>query len=200
MTKFDNFISLFQKKTTESSIRSDYDLEHAVFQGKVCAFTGHRPEKMPFDGEKDPSCLKLMGEIHRQIALAVSRGYRNFISGMALGVDQWAAVAVLDLKRSYPDIALYAALPSLSQPARWMNWQKERYHDLLSQCSHVYVASEKYTRSSPNIRNSFMVKHADLLIAVYDGDASGGTQNTIEMALRKGIETIVLHPGKKEKG
>ena len=57
MTKFDNFISLFQKKTTESSIRYDYDLEHAVFQGKVCAFTGHRPEKMPFDGEKDPSCL-----------------------------------------------------------------------------------------------------------------------------------------------
>lgn len=172
----------------------DFDLSSASFHGKVCAFTGHRPEKMPFQGESDPACLKLMGRIHRQIEIAVEKGYRSFISGMALGVDQWAAVSVLDLKRIYPDIGLYAALPCPSQPDKWQNWQKERYFDLLSACEKVYVAAHGYTRGCPNIRNAFMVKHADLLIAVYNGSSSGGTCNTVDMAARKGIDTVILEP------
>lgn len=181
---------------TEDSYQ--YNLEDARFPGKVCAFTGHRPGKMAFYGESDPACLKLMGEIHRQIEIAVEKGFRNFISGMAIGVDQWAAISVLDLKRIYPDIRLYAALPYPMQSEKWFNWQKERYFDLLSLCEKVYVVSEEYSKSAPNFRNAFMIDHADLLIAVYDGKTAGGTKNTFEMAMKKGIETVIIPPSDED--
>lgn len=194
MTKLYDIDGMFFRNVPFSPDSYDFNLADAHFEGKVCAFTGHRPGKLPFYGESDISCLRLMGELHRQVEIAVRGGYRNFISGMAVGVDQWAAVSVLDLKRFYPDISLYAALPSPSQPDRWFEWQKERYFDLLSSCKRVYAAGRQYSPACPNIRNAFMVKHADLLIAVYDGKTPGGTQNTLKMAEKKGINVVVLSP------
>ena len=72
---------------------------------KKCAFTGHRPQSLPFGfNEADERCIalkqKLRDEIIRQIE---ENGVTHFITGMAIGVDMFAAEIVLGL--SVPSLA-----------------------------------------------------------------------------------------------
>ena len=66
--------------------------------GHSCAFTGHRPYKLPWkDNESDPRCIMLMRRLYDQIAALAGRGVTDYYSGMAEGTDLWAALAVLKL-------------------------------------------------------------------------------------------------------
>ena len=51
------------------------------------------------------------------------------------------------------------------------------------------MVSEKYTPGCMQRRNRYMVDHASLLIAAHDG-LPGGTRNTIEYALRRGVPVV----------
>ena len=71
---------------------------------RLC-FTGHRPEKLHC-GEATV-CAILEGSIDA----AISDGFMTFISGMARGVDLWAALIVLRMKEKEPDVQLVCASP-----------------------------------------------------------------------------------------
>ncbi len=57
-----------------------------------CCFTGHRPERLGMPESEVISGLQK--EIHQ----AIVDGFQTFISGMARGVDLWAAEIVLTLR------------------------------------------------------------------------------------------------------
>ena len=42
-------------------------------------------------------------------------------------------------------------------------------------------------------RNRYMVDHASMLLAVHDGQ-SGGTQRTMEYAMRRGLQIVDIPP------
>ena len=69
---------------------------------KTCAFTGHRPQNLPFGfNEEDEHCISLKKVLREQIInLIENKGVTHFISGMAIGVDMYAAEIVLGLKAS----------------------------------------------------------------------------------------------------
>lgn len=75
---------------------------------KSCAFTGHRPQNLPFGfREDDERCTALKETLKKQIiSLITDENVTHFISGMALGVDMYAAEIVLELKKTYPGITL----------------------------------------------------------------------------------------------
>lgn len=55
---------------------------------RACAFTGHRPNKLPWRYNEDaPGCVALKKTLTEQIAALADDGYTDFLSGMALGVD-----------------------------------------------------------------------------------------------------------------
>ncbi len=59
---------------------------------KSCAFTGHRPNSFPWGyNEADKNCQELKAILNAQIVRMVEAGVTDFLSGMALGVDTWAA-------------------------------------------------------------------------------------------------------------
>ena len=64
---------------------------------KSCAFTGHRPQNLPFGfREDDERCTTLKKILKEQIvSLITDESVTHFISGMALGVDMNAAEIVL---------------------------------------------------------------------------------------------------------
>ena len=52
----------------------------------TCCFTGHRTDKLPWgEEETDPRCTELKQSITREITSLYQRGFRHFISGMAMG-------------------------------------------------------------------------------------------------------------------
>ena len=70
---------------------------------KTCAFTGHRPKKLPWGyNETDVRCVALKVALERQIRSLVQEGVMDFLSGMAEGVDLLAAEIVLHLRSEYP--------------------------------------------------------------------------------------------------
>ena len=88
---------------------------------KKCAFTGHRPQSLPFGfNESDERCIALKQTLRAEIIRLIEQeGVTHFISGMALGVDMYAAEIVLGLKSSYEGITLESAIPCESQAEKW---------------------------------------------------------------------------------
>lgn len=61
---------------------------------KTCAFTGHRPQNLPFGfNEEDERCIDLKKTLREQIInLIENEGVTHFISGMAIGVEMVLSV------------------------------------------------------------------------------------------------------------
>ena len=94
---------------------------------KSCAFTGHRPQNLPFGfREDDERCTALKEALKKQnISLITDENVTHFISGMALGVDMYAAEIVLELKKTYPGITLESAIPCETQAAAYAALQNQ---------------------------------------------------------------------------
>lgn len=84
----------------------------------VCAFTGHRPEHLPWrTDETDARCAALKAVLQREVSALYQRGFSAFLCGMARGCDLYFAEAVLALRDAgeLPDANLTAMLPCPSQ-------------------------------------------------------------------------------------
>ena len=162
---------------------------------KVCAFTGHRPKSFPwkFD-EAAPGCVALKKVLAEQITALADDGVTGFISGMALGVDLWAAQSVLDLREKNPILKLYCALPCEGQEKKWPAIKQKLYHSILKQADDIHWESRSYTPDCMLNRNRYMVDHASILLAVYNGAYRSGTGMTVRYAKSKYRKIILIHP------
>lgn len=162
---------------------------------KVCCFTGHRPQSLPFGfNEQDERCVKLKRllreEIERQIT---EEGVTHFISGMAIGVDMYAAEIVLEVKAKYPQITLESAIPCETQAVKWSSMLRERYYLIASKCDKESMIQRHYTADCMHKRNRYMVDCSDTVIAVWDG-RPGGTGKTVAYAESKGRTVVIINP------
>jgi uncharacterized phage-like protein YoqJ len=162
----------------------------------TCCFTGHRPQKLPWGYDEEwEDCVKLKLKLACEIEAMRKKGVTTFISGMAVGVDMWAAEIVLDLKSAYPQdtIKLIAAIPYEGQANKWSVEYRERYFDILAQADQEVIFQEHYTKSCMHERNRFMVDNSAYMIAVFNGD-KGGTANTLHYAESKGLNIVIINP------
>lgn len=160
--------------------------------GETCCFTGHRANKLPWGyDENDGRCIALKRRLYDVLDGLYETGIRRFICGMALGSDMYFAEAVIALSRKHGDVLLEAAIPCLGQDEHWGEAQRARYNRILSQCGKRTVLSHCYTPHCMDDRNRYMVEHSHVLVAVFGG-GTGGTFNTIRMAVRLGLEIVEL--------
>lgn len=164
-------------------------------QGKVCAFTGHRPQSLPFGfDESDERCTALKSVMRDQIVkLIENNGVTHFISGMALGIDMYAAEIVLNLKAKYPHITLESAIPCETQAVKWSVAARERYYNIAAKCDKETMLQREYTPDCMEKRNRYMVDHADYILAVWNGSPSG-TGKTVRYAHQQGKPVIIINP------
>ena len=110
-----------------------------------CAFTGHRPNSFPWKyNEADRDCVLLKEVLTVQIAALADRGVSDWFSGMAQGLDVWAAEIVLSLREKNPALTLQCVLPHKGQADRWSDSARERYHAILEQAGSVTYVSREY--------------------------------------------------------
>lgn len=154
----------------------------------VLAFSGHRPEKLPWGSrEDDPRCLALKQELAKAVENAADDGADRFLCGMARGCDLWFAEAVLELAGRRPGICLEAFLPCPSQADDWPPEDRARYRGILRRCSSIHMVEPTYSRGCMLRRNRVMVDRSDALLTVWDG-TRGGTGATVRYAREKGRE------------
>lgn len=157
-----------------------------------CCFTGHRPGKLPWRyDETDRRCLALKRRMADAVEAAYLEGYRHFLCGMALGCDLYFCEAALALRERVSGVSVEAAIPCPTQADAWPADQRERYARLVAACDLETLVSRQYTAACMQRRDRYMVDHASLLIAAFDGSA-GGTRYTVEYAMRRGLSIVDL--------
>ncbi len=162
---------------------------------QTCCFTGSRPQNLPCGfHEERPNCIRLKDLLYQEIeALITQQNVSHFISGMALGVDQWAAEAVLELKKTYPYITLEVAIPCETQMVNWRVDQQERYFSITSRSDKETMLQRAYTKDCMQKRNRYMVDSSQIVLAVWAGKP-GGTGNTVRYAQQLGKQIVCINP------
>lgn len=180
------------------------------------AFTGHRPNGKGMGGyewnsDKNKKIRKAIQNIILDIMKSEGSSEYYFISGGALGVDQFAFSVVNKLKQIMCDenlkIINEVAIPFLNQPKAWFNGNDvERYHNQLNVADEVtYVDTLDYYKvkgqtegeyhpAKMQQRNKYMVDNCDILIAVWNGNKKGGTYNCLKYAEKIGKRIIYINP------
>lgn len=83
---------------------------------KKLAFTGHRPESLPFgENENDQRYIHLKAMLLTEITDRVKAGYDTFYTGCARGMDIVFGTQVLVKKTACPHIRLIGVVPHEGQ-------------------------------------------------------------------------------------
>lgn len=152
----------------------------------IVAFTGHRPDKLGGYKLPNKTYIHVCQQIEKNL---LELKPEKIISGMALGVDQWAASIAIKLK-----IPFVAAIPFEGQETAWPLQSQHIFHSLLKYAAEkVIVCEGGYSAHKMQIRNEFMVDRCDKLIAVWDG-TPGGTGNCVNYARNIKKEIIIINP------
>jgi uncharacterized phage-like protein YoqJ len=146
----------------------------------VVAITGHRPEKIKDFAWVEKTLAEVLLELEPQF----------IIQGMAAGVDLLAAeIAYAN------DIPYIAARPWATHTGR----EGSKYPWTLENAAAVVTVDPAVTYAGPWVyqkRNEYMVDHATVVVAVWDGSASG-TKNCVTYANRNGVPVVRINPVKK---
>lgn len=174
--------------------------------GKACAFTGHRPSKLPggYDWFAKEN-LELARKIRDVVVdLIENEDVDTFIAGGAIGVDQISFSICQKLKETkYPYLKLILAMPFENQDRKWFKQAdkdrlaKQRRQadelvlvDTVEEYEYPRVKVGDYHPAKMQLRNQYMVDNVEYLIAVWDG-TKGGTANCVRWAKKKGMEQII---------
>ena len=98
-----------------------------------CAVIGRQPHMLRQDEDEIRVALEV------SILKAVSDGYTSFILGLSCGVGMWATEIVGRLKKSNPNLHLFAAIPFAGFDEKWDEDQRAMYRFFLSQAEYVKV-------------------------------------------------------------
>lgn len=161
----------------------------------IACFTGHRPKDLPWGyNNSDNRRLRYLKALDDLISRVIKEDGANiFLDGMAIGVDQDAALLVLGKKNE--DIKLKCILPCPDQEKMWSRDEQNTYHKILDLADNVTYLNNRYTPTCMKERNEYMVNHSSILIAVYDkAKRASGTAQTIRLAKEKGNKIYILNP------
>ena len=160
---------------------------------KTCCFTGHRPNKLKGYDPKDNK--ELLWEIFKVVEDHIdNKGVINFISGMALGVDMWAAKMILRAKKCNPEIRLICDIPCKNHSSKWNAQSQKEWQSIIDKADEVvYVSEEEYKPYLMQKRNEWMCNMSDYIIAVWDG-SNGGTGNCVKYAQKINKQITIVKP------
>ena len=161
------------------------------------ALTGHRPYKIfTHDPYAETNYQKLVSFCMLILPeLLVIFGAYRVTSGMALGFDQAFAEAAQEFT-----VPVMAAVPFEGQERLWPASSQKRYNRLKAGCKKVHVCTEVDLENYGEVaealryRNTVMITHCDVVLALYNGDQSGGTAHAVRSAQAAGKEVINIWP------
>ena len=163
---------------------------------KAVAFTGHRPETIPYIDDTDSDrYFHLEKAIWQEVHRYINAGYNTFYCGAARGADMLCGEIILSEKETnHPELKLVCAIPFKEQARGWGFMEKLQYRELLRRTDRIVQVCDSYQRGCYHVRNRYMVDNSDVLIAIYNGEPKGGTAYTVNYAWKQGKEITIINP------
>lgn len=157
-------------------------------KNKTVCFTGHRKIK-------EENLILLADEIER----AIKKGYDTFLSGGAVGFDQYAALKVIKLKQKYKSIRLILVLPCNKEAMskKWNDREKGVFNYIYNNADDVILVCEEYYDGCLKERNKRLTELSSYCIAYYKRFKSG-TGQTVRMAEKNKSVVINIAENKQQ--
>ena len=160
----------------------------------VLGITGHRPSKLGGYNDNTNKSYQIK-TILRKCFLQSKPNC--IVSGMALGVDQWAAEVAIEL-----GIKVLALIPCLAQDYKWPPHSRISYIKLLTEIENSggsieYVTKEPYSSTCMQLRNQRIVDYSTHILAIWD-KSWGGTGSCVRLAKKAGRPITIIHPSTME--
>jgi len=148
------------------------------------AVTGHRPQFLSLDQQ-----TWARAELDRlAVKVRDQHGTKVAISGAALGADTWWARSAVRA-----GLDLWAYVPFLAQPSQWPDEDRRVWGQLISAATRTLVLAAAYNVALLHSRNDFMLRDADMVIAVWDPTkTTGGTASAVVKARAAGKTLVIV--------
>ncbi|TGE37165.1 DUF1273 family protein [Desulfosporosinus fructosivorans] len=159
----------------------------------ACCFAEPHTPSIPigFD-EKNADCLRLKQVLKEQaVYLIEAVGVTHFISGVDLGVGQFVAEIVLDLKRDYPETTLECVIPYEDQAANWTIAQRDRYFSIVERSDKETLLQRHCSKDCIRKKKEYMVKQSNYVLVVWSGKP-GGAGKILSIARTLGKILILI--------
>ena len=159
------------------------------------ALTGHRPQRLRLpDDETDTAWEEIKNWIIKQLIETIEVSYLSnekldIYCGMASGSDFVFGMTAMFLKiNTIIPLQLHCILPCKNY-----NSSHKLYQDMKMYADEWVELSDKFYNGCDNARDQYMVNHCDVLLAIWDGNKSGGVWSTIRKAQKAGKQ-IIYYP------
>lgn len=163
---------------------------------KIAMVTGHRPKSLFGYNLLDPGYTRIRAAVRK---ILVREGASELWTGMALGSDMLAALAVIDMQDDGIDIRLNAAIPFEGhKDGRWPKETQDLYDAILYRSARTDLVTDgPFSAWALELRNRYMADRADFAIAIYNG-TPGGTQRCIKYLRKIGKPVWFIDPKNPE--
>ena len=138
-----------------------------------CAIIGQHPMQFPwgFD-EEDESCTKMKMELAQQIMVLRQSGVSQFLVACDCGVGLYAGEIINGLRTTDRNLMLICYIPHEEQATKWAPYLRERYFDMLINCTCMSVVCEVGAPDAKLQAFRKIIDLVDVVLAVYDRDTS----------------------------
>jgi uncharacterized phage-like protein YoqJ len=132
--------------------------------------------------------------LRKKIEQLHQEGFEEFICGGALGVDQWAADAVIEL-----GFKLTLSLPFAGYGENWPKESQDYLAVQKSKANKVVIVCEGEYKPHKNFeRNKWMLNNSSVVVAVWTGAPDGGTASAVRGVIKAGKRCIRYNPDSKQ--
>lgn len=155
-------------------------------------FTGHRPEKLP----KNAALDALLQTLYFHIDNTIKLGFTHFYTGLADGIDYYAAAYLFHLREQNPAITVIGVQPCLDYKEFFQHNGYDMCHleEMLANVDQLIVLpGNRFDKGIFLKRNRYMVDHCSGIIAVCTEGRSGSMQ-TYRYAVRSGLAYCRIMP------
>jgi len=159
----------------------------------TCCFIGSCTEdRLSLFGEKSPFLNNTELAIEESILYLIECfSVTNFLSGMDIGFEQYAAEHVLEKKKDYPQITLEGVLPYETHSVNWTEAQRDKYYSIMEKSDREIMMQYHYTSDCMMRRNLYMINQSKHIVFFNEG--AGEVDRLILFSKSKGRNVIVIN-------
>ncbi|WP_404403440.1 SLOG family protein [Jeotgalibacillus malaysiensis] len=142
---------------------------------KTLVISGYRAQEIGIFKSDDPAVRIIKKAIRQRVEPLIEEGLEWVIVSGGLGIEQWAAEEVIQMKRDHAQIQLAVITPFLNQQEKWNEENQNKYQNILKSADFTASVSNKsYTDPSQfKNRDDLLLRKADGLLIVYDEEKDG---------------------------
>lgn len=121
------------------------------------------------------------------ISLVEDFSVNHFISGMELGLEQFFAESILELKTKFPGIFLEGVIPYENQVINWTECQRDKYYSIMQKIDKEVLIQYHYSQDCMRNRNLYMINKSKYIILCTDNTSKIKSINTYARSIGKAV-------------